>query len=230
MRLLPVLALGVIPLLWGCAQVTTFLTAQATPPARFKPQSADDILRTLDAAPAVPQSAAVAREVPAQPLPVTAVLGAPAAPPRALHSVVAPLSVPVSAPVAVPQAQPAQPPRPAGMLSREEVQQAVEAWREAWERGDTRRYLQAYHASFKGDLGSREEWERQRQARLANGNIRVAIAGVRVSFPRDGEANIVFLQHYASGRHADVGEKRLRLRREAEGWRIVQEGWAHTRT
>jgi hypothetical protein len=232
MRQYLLVAFGAIPLLTGCAQVASILSAAAPAPLpRFKPQDPQAILQTLERPAPTPQSAADAQEARAL-LPITAILGAPPTPPRALQALVPPRSGtdtgPALLPVELPAVQPA--PVPAAVPSKEEVQEAVEAWRQAWERGDVDRYLRAYHATFKGDLSSREEWERQRQARLANGNIRVAISGLKVSFPRDREASIAFLQHYASGRHADVGEKRLRLRREADGWRIVQEGWAYART
>lgn len=113
---------------------------------------------------------------------------------------------------------------------RGEVQQAVQAWKLAWELGDADTYLRFYDPAFKGDAGSRQQWEKQRRARLANRDIAVRLEQVRTRMLGDGEAEVQFVQHYTSGGHRDVGAKRVQMKRVGGAWRITGERWKARRT
>jgi hypothetical protein len=108
---------------------------------------------------------------------------------------------------------------------RSEIEQAMQAWKLAWELGDADTYLRFYESSFRGDAPSRPQWEKQRRARLANKNIGVRFDKVRTRMLSDTEAEVQFVQHYTSGRHQDVGSKRLQMKRVGGAWKITQESW-----
>ena len=123
------------------------------------------------------------------------------------------------------------PPAPAAPAAdrNQEVQQMLLAWRLAWELGDFGNYVRFYDPAFKGDAPSRQQWEKQRRARLANARIGLRMDNVRTTLLSDEEAEVQFVQHYSSGRHADVGDKRMKLRRVNGAWRITQESWTPRR-
>jgi colicin import membrane protein len=106
-----------------------------------------------------------------------------------------------------------------------EIEQALEGWRLAWELGEPDMYLRFYDPQFKGYTASRKHWENQRRKRLAREKIAIKVEKLRVKMLSDTEADVRFVQHYASGGHKDVGEKRLRLRRSGGAWRITRESW-----
>ncbi|HEY0826260.1 MAG TPA: hypothetical protein VGD76_20905 [Ramlibacter sp.] len=115
--------------------------------------------------------------------------------------------------------------QPASVDHRAEIQQAVQAWRLAWELGEADTYLRFYDAGYKGDAASRQQWEQHRRQRLGNKDIGVRFDRVRTRLLADDEAEVHFLQHYTSGQHRDVGEKTLQLRRLNGAWRITGESW-----
>ena len=106
-----------------------------------------------------------------------------------------------------------------------EVEQAIEAWRLAWELGEPDMYLRFYEPGFKGRAVSRAQWERQRRARLAREKITIKVDRLRIALVSDTEADVRFVQRYSAGGHRDVGEKHLRMRRSGGAWRITQESW-----
>lgn len=115
--------------------------------------------------------------------------------------------------------------QPASVDRRAEIEQSVQAWKLAWELGEADMYLRFYDAGFKGDAPSRQHWEQQRRARLGNKDIEVRFEKVRTRMLADDEAEVRLMQHYTSGQHRDVGEKRLQLKRVDGAWKITQERW-----
>lgn len=107
----------------------------------------------------------------------------------------------------------------------QEVRKAVQAWQLAWELGDFDNYLRFYDPAFRGDLGSRKQWERQRRERLARKDIGLEVEDVQVKLVGRNQADVRFVQRYTSPEHSDVGEKRLRLRRVQGAWKITRESW-----
>lgn len=144
----------------------------------------------------------------------------------------APASAPAPAPVAA-QAG-AMPPatRPAGATARPVVAEdpsaavagRLEAWRQAWESKDVRRYLSFYAASFvPADNRARSAWEADRRAKLdKKGEIRVQVGAPALK--SEGEmVAVTFEQRYQSGSYSDAGRKRLEWVREAGEWKIRSE-------
>jgi hypothetical protein len=111
---------------------------------------------------------------------------------------------------------------------REEITQALQGWKLAWELGDADVYLRFYDPRFRGDASSRAQWERRRRALLASKDISVDIRQLRVRVLTATEVEARFQQHYRSRAHSDVGEKLLRMRRVNGAWKITQELWRPT--
>ena len=112
---------------------------------------------------------------------------------------------------------------------RREIEQALQAWKLAWELGEADAYLRFYDPAFRGQAASRAAWEQQRRTRLGNRRIALELQDLRIRVVGDAEAEVKFLQHYSSAAHGDAGEKRLRLRRAGGAWRITEELWTPRR-
>lgn len=112
---------------------------------------------------------------------------------------------------------------------KQEIEQALQAWKLAWELGEADTYLRFYDPAFHGQAASRRAWEKQRRLRLGNRKIAVELQDLRIRVVSDSEAEVRFLQHYSSAAHGDAGEKRLRLRRAGGAWRITEEIWTARR-
>jgi murein L,D-transpeptidase YafK len=103
----------------------------------------------------------------------------------------------------------------------------IEKWRGHWESKELAKYMECYAKDFRDGEMDREGWEK-----LKNGlnqkykNIKVNIINAEITLKEENrEAEVSFLQHYQSDRHGDKGSKRLFLRKEQGGWRIVRENW-----
>jgi murein L,D-transpeptidase YafK len=107
----------------------------------------------------------------------------------------------------------------------QEVSHALQAWKLAWELGEADTYLAFYDPRFHGEAPTRAQWEKQRRARLAHAKIALRMENLRIRVLSDSEAEVRFVQHYASAGHRDVGHKRMRLQRHAGAWRITEERW-----
>ena len=149
--------------------------------------------------------------------------------PSVAASAAPPAATPASMPVAVP-AQAAT--RPASAPARPAVAEdpsavvagRLEAWRQAWESKDARRYLSFYAASFvPADNRARSAWEADRRAKLdKKGDIRVQVGAPTLKL--EGEVVVVnFEQRYQSGSYSDAGRKRLEWVREGGEWKIRSE-------
>lgn len=214
-----------LPVLAGCSHA--FFWAAPEPLQRAPVQDAQSILLTLNEKPRVKPKTLAELGISVKPAAPQWLARADAQPkeaeapsPAARVALVAPVAP--AAPVApVAQAAPVQPAPPVAEM----VLETLEAWRTAWEQGDAARYIGFYDSAYTGGARSRAEWERQRTQRLANGRIRLAMYQVKVQPRSEGEAEVRFVQAYTSGRHSDHGEKHMKLRRESDGWKIVQETW-----
>jgi hypothetical protein len=109
---------------------------------------------------------------------------------------------------------------------RREVEQALQAWKLAWELGEADTYLRFYDPEYRGQAPSRRDWEKERRARLANRRISVEMEALRIRLLSESDAEVSFVQRYVSASHQDAGAKRLRLRRGGGAWRITDESWA----
>lgn len=153
------------------------------------------------------------------PAPAAAPASPPAAPP-------APVAAQAGAmpPAARPAAAPARPVVAEDPSVAVAVASRLEAWRQAWESKDARRYLSFYAASFvPADNRARSAWEADRRAKLdKKGEIRVQL-GAPALKPEGEVVAVTFEQRYQSGSYSDAGRKRLEWVREAGEWKIRSE-------
>ncbi len=115
---------------------------------------------------------------------------------------------------------------PASPLN-EQVEAAVEAWRQAWSARNMTAYLSAYSEAFTPPAGmSRKDWIASRYRNVGGRtSIVVQIKDLEVQLLEDGRARATFLQDYTSGSTRETAEpKTLDLVRDADDrWRIVGE-------
>lgn len=116
--------------------------------------------------------------------------------------------------------QPAAPPS-------EQVETAVEAWRQAWSARNMTAYLDAYSKSFTPPAGmSRKDWIASRYRNVGGRrSIDVQITELQVQILDGDRARANFLQDYTSGSTRETAQpKTLDLVRDADDrWRIVGE-------
>ena len=128
--------------------------------------------------------------------------------------------IPAGAPAARPARQPG-----ADLNAEQGLRDALGAWAAAWSRRDADAYLAAYARDFRAPDGlSRARWEAQRRQRLAAARfISVSIETDDVSFAEAGKATVRLRQSYRSNLTSAEDRKILRMIREDEHWRILEE-------
>lgn len=114
---------------------------------------------------------------------------------------------------------------PSFTREQRDVMQSVSNWANAWATQDTEQYLAAYSANYAPqDNLSRDEWEAQRRARLANpAAINLQVRDPSVTFLDDDLATVKFQQDYRSDAYQDSVRKTLLMERSQGGWLIVRE-------
>ena len=109
----------------------------------------------------------------------------------------------------------------------EGVAEAVERWRVAWESGDPEAYLAAYSSRFRptGGMGLAAWQTQRREALRRDAERRITVESLSVSALPDDRAEALFVQQFSSPRYRDRVQKRLVLRRSADGqaWLIARE-------
>ncbi len=195
------------------AQVESKVEKKSEPTA---PVKAEPKLETKSAAVAVLPAAA----------PVAVVAAAPKTEaPKAEISPAKPSAAQEAAPVAKPAVAVRAPePKPAVPAATAEVESAVNAWAEAWQKQDMQRYLNAYSDKFvPADGSSLANWKEARRVRIVGKrNISVSLSNIRVSVDGD-QATAKFRQRYVAGSLNTTTRKTLSLRNERGTWRIVRE-------
>jgi len=112
---------------------------------------------------------------------------------------------------------------------RNELNQAIETWRNDWESRDVERYLRHYSSQFragKQDLG--QFADQKRRVNAGKEWIKVQIANLSV-FRNPGKDEMVvvtFEQQYRSNNLDNAMKKRQYWKREAGQWKIIYEGAA----
>lgn len=125
----------------------------------------------------------------------------------------------------------AQEPSDSALLTSDDtfaLHRLVADWAASWSQQAAERYLGHYSERFvptgRYSGTSREEWARDRRAKLAQpSSIRVDISDLLVDLESERVARVFFGQSYSSDRFSDFVEKRLLVEREPEGWKIVRE-------
>ena len=108
---------------------------------------------------------------------------------------------------------------------RSEVTETVDLWGAAWSGQNVPQYLSNYSEDFAipGNL-SRRGWEALRRSRLTRPSyIDLEIAYGRIELIADDTIDVYFRQTYRSNLYRDRTDKKLRLQREEQGWRIIEE-------
>lgn len=100
---------------------------------------------------------------------------------------------------------------------------AVREWARAWSSKDVEGYLSYYAESFSPSEG-RQAWEAKRRQRISiPDSIRLEILDPRTRRLPSGHSEVTFRQVYTAGSTRLTTRKRIELRREVPGWKIVQE-------
>jgi len=97
-------------------------------------------------------------------------------------------------------------------------------WAAAWSSKDADGYLGFYADTFEHGKKSREAWEKQRRARLADKEtISVSVSDVQIDVQSEALASVKFKQDYSSNRFNDSGTKVLTLSKASGTWKIQSE-------
>jgi outer membrane protein assembly factor BamE (lipoprotein component of BamABCDE complex) len=97
-------------------------------------------------------------------------------------------------------------------------------WAAAWSSKDANGYLGFYADTFEHGKKSREAWEKQRRARLADKEtISVSVSDVQIDVQSEALASVKFKQDYSSNRYNDSGIKVLTLSKASGTWKIQSE-------
>ena len=112
--------------------------------------------------------------------------------------------------------------------SFQEVRTFMEAWRQAWESGNTGKYLSHYSKDFINGEGMRFEAFKRHKERVNSGKkfIRVTTDQMAIVFPQEREGRIAivrFIQRYRSNNFESNSKKLFYLKKGREGWTIFGE-------
>jgi|GEM_PF-1976633 len=110
-------------------------------------------------------------------------------------------------------------------LPEQEIQKFIDRWVKAWREQDLAEYLNCYSDDFQPEEGkSFEEWRTLRTKALnAPVFIDVSVSHLQIYQESDSLCRVEFNQSYRSDRYRDQVRKKLSLKSQAEGWRIVHE-------
>jgi len=180
--------------------------ATETPDASGNAQDEDELMQCDRQLPAIP---ALDRNFSARPLALPVAPATPATP--------APAAAPVVAPVAPTASSPS--------ADCAKLPQAVEAWRDAWNRKDVDRYLAAYSGQFVPPKGmDRKQWETMRKSRIGKqGDIKISVANLVTQQCNAKSAQVAFSQEYGSSDFKDTVNKVLSLEMVQGTWKITRE-------
>jgi len=109
-----------------------------------------------------------------------------------------------------------------------EVEEFIDAWRQAWESGNTQKYLSHFSKDFINSDGMNFEAFKRHKERVNRGKkfIRVKVEQLAIIFPqeRDGQIAVVrFIQRYRSNNFDVDSRKLFYLKKGQKGWAISGE-------
>ena len=101
----------------------------------------------------------------------------------------------------------------------------VNLWGAAWSEQNVPQYLSNYSDDFViTDSISRRGWEVLRRNRLTRPKyIDIKISHERIELVAEDTIDVFFSQTYRSNLYRDITKKVLRIKREEQGWRIIEE-------
>jgi len=111
----------------------------------------------------------------------------------------------------------------------QDVLNTVNAWAQAWSKGDVAGYLAFYSHDFKTPNGeSREAWEKSRKERISKSmSIQVSVIDPTVTLSDAAHAKVSFKQDYRSKTLKSMTTKTLRLVKSGDIWLIEREQAGH---
>jgi len=106
-----------------------------------------------------------------------------------------------------------------------EVKEFLQSWVVAWGDKDVDAYIEHYVPFDSPRFAmSRNEWEADRQRRLAQSQeIVVTLELDSMGIGRNGDLDVIFVQNYRSDNYTDVVKKQLFLKRDGGGYKIQRE-------
>ena len=106
------------------------------------------------------------------------------------------------------------------------IKTLVFEWAEAWSKKEFENYINFYSKNFKNKRAkSFDDWSKYREPRVKRtGKIKLSITKIKVDVLADGIAEVSFNQRYQSGSTRLFTRKKMRLKKEAQNWKIVFEG------
>lgn len=112
-------------------------------------------------------------------------------------------------------------------VQRAGLEQAFEAWRQAWEARDNASYLAFYADDFSDFTRRKAQWD-EYKARVNNSKDWITVGATNISFFADLEnpklVTVRYYQDYASSNYDWRGWKEQLWRETGDGWEIIYEG------
>jgi len=110
---------------------------------------------------------------------------------------------------------------------RKALEELIEAWRHAWEKGDLNAYMDFYgESAVQGDrTGVRDIKQQKRGLWSRHKPVAVRLSDIRITIKGD-TANARMRQEYQSSDTRDEGIKTLYFQKTDEVWRIIREDWS----
>ena len=110
----------------------------------------------------------------------------------------------------------------------QEIRHFMDAWRQAWESGNTGKYLSYYSKDFTNSEGMKFEAFRRHKERVNRGKkfIRVSMDQMAIVLPQERERQVAvvrFIQKYRSNNFGNDSRKIFYLKKGQAGWTIFGE-------
>ena len=104
------------------------------------------------------------------------------------------------------------------------VLSALQAWADAWVKGNADAYIAAYAADYAPTGGTRAAWEKRRRSLLGIAkNVELRVEAPKVNMAADGHALVTFKQYYRSTNARDDLVKQIKFAQRDGRWVIVEE-------
>ena len=116
-------------------------------------------------------------------------------------------------------------------ISKDEVEDFLNTWKNAWENKNISGYILCYDKNFKSRGMDLDAWELHRR-RLNDkySTISVEISNIKIQSLAAGEkARVSFIQKYKADSYRDKGKKQILLIRKGKDWKIMEESWTRIR-
>ena len=114
-------------------------------------------------------------------------------------------------------------------LSKKEIKEnildAIENWKVAWEAKNMDGYLSSYSPNFNYPNGmTKSQWEKYRTSRIiSKKTISISIASIKLRFKKEKKVVATFTQNYKSGKLNQTSNKKLLFSGENDQWLILEE-------